>query len=299
MRSWNSAKLPYVGPEYWEHLAKQQAFIHELGKTLKITHLVDWYNVPSSTISQYGGYGLLVRYNGSMTNLLTAVYPEYLRTIFVRIIFQMYKWDKTRFTSETLRFQGYWDHFANQRSFMKNLAKKLGITSDEGWYTVTTKLFHQHGGQGLLNKYNNSVIKLLSAIFPQYLTRIVCYYYSLRTQWYKSKFVQARQRQGDGTDQQRLFIDDLAKKLQITNKEDWYKVTNAMLVSQSGGAKLLNAYNGSLSKLLSTVYPEYPWDALQFQHVPKRHWFDKNNQRMFMESVAKKLSILVLRSDNY
>ncbi len=56
---------------------------------------------------------------------------------------------------------------------------------------------------------------------------------------------------------QKRFIDEIGKHLNITNKEEWYKLTSATLV-QYGGSQLLEKFNGSLSKLLSHVYPEYP-----------------------------------------
>ncbi len=55
---------------------------------------------------------------------------------------------------------------------------------------------------------------------------------------------------------QRMFLDHLAKKLNITCQDGWYNVTYQTL-KQHGGKKLLDKYNGSPSKLLQTVYSEY------------------------------------------
>ncbi len=51
---------------------------------------------------------------------------------------------------------------------MDSLAKKLNITSVEGWYGITSKTFHEHGGAGLLDKYNGSTSKLLTTLLPDY-----------------------------------------------------------------------------------------------------------------------------------
>ncbi len=57
---------------------------------------------------------------------------------------------------------------------------------------------------------------------------------------------------------QRSFLDSLAKNLNITKgSEGWYKITYQIL-KKNGGGRLLREYNGSPSKLLSSVYPEYP-----------------------------------------
>ncbi len=55
---------------------------------------------------------------------------------------------------------------------------------------------------------------------------------------------------------QRVFLDQIAKTLNITNQNGWYRVTLKTLL-QHGGSELLELYNDSTSKLLSTVYPEY------------------------------------------
>ncbi len=56
--------------------------------------------------------------------------------------------------------------------------------------------------------------------------------------------------------EQRLFLDDLAKKLNFTDQEGWYTITSKTL-KQHGGDDLLEIYKSSPSKLLVAVYPEY------------------------------------------
>ncbi len=55
---------------------------------------------------------------------------------------------------------------------------------------------------------------------------------------------------------QRAFLDDLASKLHITNKDDWYLVTSESL-RKHGANGLLQKYNGSTTKLLPEIYAEY------------------------------------------
>ncbi len=52
-------------------------------------------------------------------------------------------------------------------------------------------------------------------------------------------------------------MDDVARKLNILDKDSWYSVTTSTLL-EFGGEKLLSAYGYSLSALLQSVYPEYP-----------------------------------------
>ncbi len=58
---------------------------------------------------------------------------------------------------------------AHQRAFMDDLAKKLNITNQDGWYNIKSHTVHEYGGGGLLlNKYNNSLTKLLASVYPEY-----------------------------------------------------------------------------------------------------------------------------------
>ncbi len=54
---------------------------------------------------------------------------------------------------------------------------------------------------------------------------------------------------------QRAFMDDFAKKFNITSPEGWYSITGTS-VKYHGGYGLLQKYN-SLRHLLESVYPEY------------------------------------------
>ncbi len=60
----------------------------------------------------------------------------------------------------------------------------------------------------------------------------------------------------DDINNQRSFLNNLAKKLNINDLSGWYKITQYILEEQGGGG-LVRKYNGSPSKLLQTVYPEY------------------------------------------
>src|SRR5947209_1197845 len=60
----------------------------------------------------------------------------------------------------------------------------------------------------------------------------------------------------DNHSTQRLFLDQLAKKLNIVDQQGWNRIT-AMMLCAHGGSVLLAKYNWSIHSLLSAVYPEY------------------------------------------
>jgi hypothetical protein len=55
---------------------------------------------------------------------------------------------------------------------------------------------------------------------------------------------------------QRQFFNYLAKRLKVENYEDWYNVGYTDILPL-GARGLLDRYDGSLSKALVTIYPEY------------------------------------------
>ncbi len=76
-----------------------------------------------------------------------------------------YQWDVTKFAQLPSKF---WDDITNQRCYLDSLAKTLNVSDKGGsWLTHTSLL--QHGGYGLLHKYNYSLSSMLSAIYPEYL----------------------------------------------------------------------------------------------------------------------------------
>ncbi len=54
--------------------------MEELAKKLNITDPSAWYSVKLDVFYQYGGSGVLRKYNGSKRRLLQAIFPEYLQS---------------------------------------------------------------------------------------------------------------------------------------------------------------------------------------------------------------------------
>ncbi len=57
---------------------------------------------------------------------------------------------------------------------------------------------------------------------------------------------------------QRSFMESLAKALNITDNEGWYKLTVGDMQKSKYGRSILSKHGGSINKLLTTVFPEYP-----------------------------------------
>lgn len=151
-----------------------------------------------------------------------------------------------------------WVDLSRQRYFMDLIAKKLNITDKHDWYKVTANTLRKHKVGGLLaSKYNNSPSKLLSTVYPEYLN--LWYYIYLILSIYKwdlTNFTTAPMNFWDNVSNQKVFLDNLSKKLNIKHVHDWFRITTTKFQAK-GGSTLLRKYNGSLGNMLATVYPEY------------------------------------------
>eukprot|EP01114_Cavostelium_apophysatum_P015052 TRINITY_DN4029_c1_g1_i1.p1 TRINITY_DN4029_c1_g1~~TRINITY_DN4029_c1_g1_i1.p1 ORF type:complete len:534 (-),score=127.16 TRINITY_DN4029_c1_g1_i1:1284-2885(-) len=87
---------------------------------------------------------------------------------------------------------------------------------------------------------------------------------------------------------QREFMDQLAKKLNVQKWEDWYKVTYSDIVD-NGGKVISRLYGHSHIKTITTVYPEHNWEYWKFNKVTGGYWLSLSNQRSFCDQVALEL----------
>eukprot|EP01114_Cavostelium_apophysatum_P014945 TRINITY_DN3988_c0_g1_i1.p1 TRINITY_DN3988_c0_g1~~TRINITY_DN3988_c0_g1_i1.p1 ORF type:complete len:821 (-),score=192.21 TRINITY_DN3988_c0_g1_i1:289-2751(-) len=84
----------------------------------------------------------------------------------------------------------------------------------------------------------------------------------------------------------RHFFDDLAKDLNISKWEDWYKVDPADIASRSGADFFGENYGGSLMKAVVAFYPNHPWNLFHFQNQ-QRYWRDPQRQKAFFRHLGK------------
>eukprot|EP01114_Cavostelium_apophysatum_P016753 TRINITY_DN4827_c0_g2_i1.p1 TRINITY_DN4827_c0_g2~~TRINITY_DN4827_c0_g2_i1.p1 ORF type:complete len:353 (+),score=89.68 TRINITY_DN4827_c0_g2_i1:51-1109(+) len=88
---------------------------------------------------------------------------------------------------------------------------------------------------------------------------------------------------------QRRFFDELGKKLQYKQWEDWYQLTPKQIEENGGGEILKFYYKASIPRALATVYPEVKWKLWKMNRVPPGFWKNKQNQRAFLEDLGNHL----------
>ncbi len=76
--AWDLSKFSHVPTGYWNDITNQRSFISDVVQELKIGDQEGWYSrLTCATLRKHGGSGLLEKYNGSTSKLLTTLYPEY------------------------------------------------------------------------------------------------------------------------------------------------------------------------------------------------------------------------------
>src|SRR5688500_257370 len=69
-------------------------------------------------------------------------------------------------------------------------------------------------------------------------------------------------------------------------------LTNEIIYSfQHGGSSLIDKYDGSPSKLITSIYSELEWNCWQFKMIPRGLWDDTRNQQEFMNWLATKVGV--------
>lgn len=148
----------------------------------------------------------------------------------------------------------------------------------EDWYQISAKEFCKIGGYSMLPHYENSLQILLENMFPDF-------------NWLPWKFSVMTKNYWNDISNQKKYMDWVSKELNIIEFSDWYNVSGKYLQNNFYGSSLLRKYNGSLSDLLKTIYPNYDWLPWKFDHCPNRYWEDIRNQRKFMDWAGKELAI--------
>jgi hypothetical protein len=124
------------------------------------------------------------------------------------------------------------------------------IKSPSDWYAVTGDKIRELGARSIIsNQYNGSLFKALQAIYPEH-------------NWTAKRPTHVKKGFWTDKENHKLFIKELASKLNIQKISDWYKVSVSQ-IKALGGRGVLGGHS-SLLKVLATVYPEHNWEPYQF-----------------------------------
>eukprot|EP01114_Cavostelium_apophysatum_P017176 TRINITY_DN5039_c0_g1_i2.p1 TRINITY_DN5039_c0_g1~~TRINITY_DN5039_c0_g1_i2.p1 ORF type:complete len:696 (+),score=154.40 TRINITY_DN5039_c0_g1_i2:15-2102(+) len=149
---WKGYKFHRIPLNYWNDKENQRSFFADLGKKLNFQRWEDWYQISKQEIVEFGGASLLSHYGRSLIAAVTGAMDEY-------------PWDLDRFP---IKEEGYWKVKANQRQFMDRMSKVFNIQHHEDWLRVKASDVQERGGSTLLGYYNGSLLKTVTAVYPEH-----------------------------------------------------------------------------------------------------------------------------------
>jgi hypothetical protein len=131
---WSFIKAPKY---YWKDRRNQREFLDTLSRKLNFKSWEDWYQVTPEVMSlvfkilsvfkvfqnNEAGY-LLDLYNGSPSEMIQSLYPEY-------------PWLPWKFSSKPTN---YWQDPKNRTRFFEWFKQQIGYTEQEQWYAVSAKV---------------------------------------------------------------------------------------------------------------------------------------------------------------
>ena len=145
----------------------------------------------------------------------------------------------------------FWDSIENRKKYINWLGETLGYITMEDWYNINGEILCANYGNSLLKRYNGSPSKVVISLFPDY-------------NWLEWKFGMSPLNFWKNKKNQKKYMDWLGKELGYTTMVDWYNITRKKF-SKNYGSGLLNQYNGSPSKVVSSLFPDYNWDKSKFK----------------------------------
>ena len=111
----------------WNDYENHKIYADWLGKKLGYRTMEDWYQLTKKKIyDNYGGGLIASKYNNSPLQFIQGLFPEY-------------NWLPWKFGTV---MKGYWKDINNQKLYADWLGTKLGYTTMEDWYQLTTTKMH-------------------------------------------------------------------------------------------------------------------------------------------------------------
>lgn len=184
---------------------------------------------------------------------------------------------------------GHWEVEENRKAFLEEVEKRLHITSAEQWKRVRLATVADLGGSGLLQRYGNSMSRMLADCGPASVRRRQRgvgkrsgVHIAMDTRQHMPKgFWKSR-------DNCKQFLLRFAEANDITSPSGWKKITKREVLL-GGGNGLLLQYSGSLVHALhDTLYRNIPPELLHGGKSRARgYWDEPRNRRHFLASFCR------------
>lgn len=257
---WRIHKFKHFTRDFWNKKINIAKYLEDVKEKMNFKEHQDWYKITQDDLDRLN-YQIIGSPETLVKNL-QLIYPDY-------------KFEPWKFLD--LFPRNYWSDKKVGRNSLDEIAQSLNIQSSEDWYKVTVVEVEENGGKNLMKAYSGSLSRALSSLYPE-------------VNWKPWMFLHTPPFFWKDKDNQKIFMEDIAKQCNINHWQDWYSFDQSIILENRGNG-LLTHYDGSFIKLLLSIYPEHPWKVWRFKEdVPNGFWADKKNQRDFFDYVKESLN---------
>ena len=251
---WEIKEKNILHIEEFQSINKQREFMDYLyQKKLKLNSFNEWEEISIQRLLYNGCKKLLGDYYlNDKLKLLSTIYPNY-------------PWKLSEFSNTK-------ESIEKQKKILEKAYFKLNLTSFNDWMYIKRSDLISKGLGNLLDYYSNDMKKLLLTIYPNY-------------NWeFKNNRI-AIKRNFQLIENQQKIMDFLYYNLELKSLEDWIQMGNN-LYKIYDGKYLLNYYSNDIKELLQSIYPNFPWNFNELNHLKIIY-----NQRKFMNFLFKRLKL--------
>lgn len=149
----------------------------------------------------------------------------------------------------------YWISVDNQKKFLEEIKVKLNVNHPSDWGKIQLRKIYALGGRTLLKYYRGSLFTCLQSIYTgiSNLDLLKCTDIKWKKEWF-SYLPHYPKSHWKSRENCKIFLDELARKLNIKSPRDWGKVTIREFHRYGGSALLTLYHNSSLFSCLQSVY---------------------------------------------
>ena len=249
--------------QYFRSIDNQRVFIDNLYNKFKLNSLDEWLNIPRKEFLKSGGSIIATNfYSNDIKKLLVTVYPNY-------------SWDFNKKKKENNSL----NNITNQRLFLDKLYKQFKLTSFDDWIQITRNKISQNGGSTLIYYYSNDLYKLFTTLYPNY---------PWETLFRQFKAEKQKKLNINSVENKQQLFDNLFEKFELKTLQEWETISKYKF-NQNGALKILRYYSNDINKVLTSIYPNYPWKKEFIKKEKKK--FDIHFQRDFMDLLFQKLKL--------
>lgn len=261
--SWNEWMFEHVPNGFWKNRDNIRKYIDWLAVELGFETQDDFYKLKPDHIRSNGGSGIMHSQDLNVFQILQDAYPE----------FTWLPWKLNPLP------QKYWHEASNHRKYMDWVAEELEVIEQEDWYRVSIDDVKNLCGSSLIRYYyNDSLITALEKIYDEF-------------KWYKWHFHRAPAFFWSERTNQLEWLNWACDQLSIERQEELYSINLEDFECMKGGHKVLQCFDSSPMKFLKELYCEFSWYPWLFSTCPRKFWWKKSNQRMYIDWYADTFQI--------